>query len=39
MENNNSQTTQGLFITIILGIYFTILQAYEYFEAPFTIAD
>jgi cytochrome c oxidase subunit 3 len=22
-----------------LGIYFTILQAYEYMEAPFTIAD
>nr|YP_009110164.1 cytochrome c oxidase subunit III [Ctenoplusia limbirena]AIW64872.1 cytochrome c oxidase subunit III [Ctenoplusia limbirena] len=39
MENNNSQMTQGLFITIILGVYFTILQAYEYFEAPFTIAD
>nr|UHM24565.1 cytochrome coxidase subunit III [Papilio machaon annae] len=39
MENNFSQTTQGLFITIILGIYFTILQAYEYIEAPFTIAD
>nr|YP_010737146.1 cytochrome c oxidase subunit III [Micromelalopha sieversi]WEP25242.1 cytochrome c oxidase subunit III [Micromelalopha sieversi] len=39
MENNDSQVTQGLFITIILGIYFTILQAYEYFEAPFTIAD
>ncbi|YP_009164471.1 cytochrome c oxidase subunit III (mitochondrion) [Spodoptera frugiperda] len=39
MKNNNSQMTQGLFITIILGIYFTILQAYEYFEAPFTIAD
>nr|YP_010267099.1 cytochrome c oxidase subunit III [Arcte coerula]UIF93619.1 cytochrome c oxidase subunit 3 [Arcte coerula]UNP54898.1 cytochrome c oxidase subunit 3 [Arcte coerula] len=39
MENNNSQMTQGLFITIILGIYFTILQAYEYLEAPFTIAD
>lgn len=39
IENNNSQITQGLFITIILGIYFTILQAYEYFEAPFTIAD
>lgn len=39
IENNNSQTTQGLFITVILGIYFTILQAYEYFEAPFTIAD
>lgn len=39
IENNFSQTTQGLFITIILGIYFTILQAYEYIEAPFTIAD
>ena len=39
IENNYSQTTQGLFITIILGIYFTILQAYEYIEAPFTIAD
>jgi cytochrome c oxidase subunit 3 len=39
IENNNSQITQGLFITIILGIYFTILQVYEYFEAPFTIAD
>nr|YP_010718922.1 cytochrome c oxidase subunit III [Parnassius szechenyii]WDQ44525.1 cytochrome c oxidase subunit III [Parnassius szechenyii] len=39
MENNHSQTTQSLFITIMLGIYFTILQAYEYFEAPFTIAD
>nr|WGU20470.1 cytochrome c oxidase subunit 3 [Parnassius stubbendorfii]WGU45539.1 cytochrome c oxidase subunit 3 [Parnassius stubbendorfii] len=39
MENNYSQTTQSLFITIMLGIYFTILQAYEYFEAPFTIAD
>nr|YP_010576259.1 cytochrome c oxidase subunit III [Samia watsoni]UZN43796.1 cytochrome c oxidase subunit III [Samia watsoni] len=39
MENNYSQTTQSLFFTIILGIYFTILQAYEYLEAPFTIAD
>ncbi|NJI29791.1 hypothetical protein HBI98_21740 [Aeromonas veronii] len=39
MESNHSQTTQGLFFTIILGIYFSILQAYEYIEAPFTIAD
>nr|UOR16938.1 cytochrome c oxidase subunit 3 [Aplomya sp.] len=39
MEGNHSQTTQGLFFTVILGIYFTILQAYEYIEAPFTIAD
>jgi cytochrome c oxidase subunit 3 len=39
IENNHSQTTQGLFFTILLGIYFTILQAYEYAEASFTIAD
>nr|UQS75782.1 cytochrome c oxidase subunit III [Systropus sp. 2 YXA-2022a] len=39
LENNHSQMSQGLFFTIILGIYFTILQAYEYIEAPFTIAD
>nr|AMP43708.1 cytochrome c oxidase subunit III [Dialysis sp. KW-2016] len=39
MENNYSQTTQGLFFTIILGIYFTLLQGYEYIESPFTISD
>nr|YP_010403064.1 cytochrome c oxidase subunit III [Acrolepiopsis assectella]UQV94870.1 cytochrome c oxidase subunit III [Acrolepiopsis assectella] len=39
MESNFTQTFQSLFITIILGIYFTILQAYEYMEAPFTISD
>lgn len=39
IEGNHSQTTQGLFFTVLLGIYFTILQAYEYIEAPFTIAD
>nr|YP_009114368.1 cytochrome c oxidase subunit III [Cyrestis thyodamas]AHL17270.1 cytochrome c oxidase subunit III [Cyrestis thyodamas] len=39
MENNFSQVSQSLFITVILGIYFTILQAYEYIEAPFSIAD
>nr|YP_009989186.1 cytochrome c oxidase subunit III [Oedaleus manjius]QNM40763.1 cytochrome c oxidase subunit III [Oedaleus manjius] len=39
MESNHSQATQGLFFTMILGFYFTILQAYEYWEAPFTIAD
>lgn len=30
---------QGLFITIILGIYFTVLQGFKYIEASFTIAD
>nr|WGO58021.1 cytochrome c oxidase subunit III [Rhabdoblattella disparis] len=39
LENNYNQALQGLFLTVILGIYFTMLQAYEYFEAPFTIAD
>nr|AXS65117.1 cytochrome c oxidase subunit 3 [Elateroidea sp. 6 KM-2017] len=39
MENNYKQTVYGLALTIILGIYFTALQAFEYIEAPFTIAD
>jgi cytochrome c oxidase subunit 3 len=29
----------GLLITVILGLFFTYLQALEYIEAPFTIAD
>nr|AEP27546.1 cytochrome c oxidase subunit III [Hypera postica] len=39
MENNYTQSIQSLLLTVILGIYFTILQAYEYYEAPFTISD
>jgi cytochrome c oxidase subunit 3 len=39
MEANYRQSVQGLFFTIVLGVYFTILQAYEYIEAPFCIAD
>nr|AKF78371.1 cytochrome c oxidase subunit III [Nothochrysa sp. YTD-2015] len=39
MSNNYTQTTQGLFLTVILGIYFSILQGFEYIESPFTIAD
>nr|YP_009024072.1 cytochrome c oxidase subunit III [Mekongiella kingdoni]ADZ56305.1 cytochrome c oxidase subunit III [Mekongiella kingdoni] len=39
INSNHSQTMQGLFFTVMLGIYFTTLQAYEYWEAPFTIAD
>nr|YP_009122005.1 cytochrome c oxidase subunit III [Bombyx huttoni]AJH65745.1 cytochrome c oxidase subunit III [Bombyx huttoni] len=39
MQNNFSQTKQSLMMTIMLGIYFTMLQSYEYMEAPFTIAD
>ena len=39
IENNHSQRIIRLLITIILGIYFSILQAYEYVEASFSIAD
>nr|AZH80990.1 cytochrome c oxidase subunit III [Caridina cf. weberi 1 VDM-2018] len=39
MEANLTQALQGLSITVILGLYFTALQAMEYYEAPFTLAD
>nr|YP_009441700.1 cytochrome c oxidase subunit III [Hydrochus carinatus]AOY39232.1 cytochrome c oxidase subunit 3 [Hydrochus carinatus] len=39
MENNYTQSFQSLMITVILGLYFTMLQAYEYMEAPFCISD
>lgn len=39
IENNHSQTKKGLIITVILGLYFTLLQGYEYFEASFSFAD
>nr|QJS34741.1 cytochrome c oxidase subunit III [Lucanus chengyuani] len=39
MENNFNQATQSLILTVTLGVYFSVLQAYEYIEAPFTIAD
>nr|AXS65785.1 cytochrome c oxidase subunit 3 [Cucujoidea sp. 22 KM-2017] len=39
IENNYNSMTQSLFLTILLGIYFTFLQLIEYIEASFTIAD
>nr|YP_011010243.1 cytochrome c oxidase subunit 3 [Halobates nereis]WPW46832.1 cytochrome c oxidase subunit 3 [Halobates nereis]WPW47066.1 cytochrome c oxidase subunit 3 [Halobates nereis] len=39
MNKNHSQTISGLFFTVTLGMYFTMLQAYEYLESPFTISD
>nr|YP_009711654.1 cytochrome c oxidase subunit III [Abrus expansivus]QGA47522.1 cytochrome c oxidase subunit III [Abrus expansivus] len=39
LTNNYSQTFQSMAITIMLGIYFSILQAIEYLESPFTMAD
>nr|YP_003668004.1 cytochrome c oxidase subunit III [Uromastyx benti]BAJ08053.1 cytochrome oxidase subunit 3 [Uromastyx benti] len=39
MEGSRKNTISALSMTILLGIYFTALQAMEYKEAPFTIAD
>ncbi|TKC41968.1 hypothetical protein EI555_003222, partial [Monodon monoceros] len=39
MEGNRKHILQALFITIALGVYFTLLQALGYCEAPFTISD
>nr|YP_009654841.1 cytochrome c oxidase subunit III [Placosternum urus]QCI09409.1 cytochrome c oxidase subunit III [Placosternum urus] len=39
MTNNHKESSKSLMITVMLGIYFTILQAYEYKEASFCISD
>ena len=39
IENNHSQAKKGLIITVILGLYFSFLQGYEYLEASFSFAD
>nr|WME17539.1 cytochrome c oxidase subunit III [Scelimena sp. 1 XDL-2023a] len=39
LESKHNQATQSLALTTILGLYFTALQAYEYMEAQFSIAD
>nr|YP_010309800.1 cytochrome c oxidase subunit III [Mylabris quadripunctata]UMR54917.1 cytochrome c oxidase subunit III [Mylabris quadripunctata] len=39
MENNYQQAIQGLALTVILGLYFTLLQGYEYYESSFSISD
>nr|QUL61615.1 cytochrome c oxidase subunit 3 [Oplophorus typus] len=39
VESNHTQALQSLSLTVFLGLYFTALQAFEYIEAPFTIAD
>nr|AXS65695.1 cytochrome c oxidase subunit 3 [Coleoptera sp. 3 KM-2017] len=39
MESNHNQAMLSLIITVTLGIYFTILQAYEYLESSFCISD
>lgn len=39
MLGEKKGAVQGLAITVLLGLYFTFLQAIEYHETPFTIAD
>nr|ARH54304.1 cytochrome c oxidase subunit 3 [Curculionidae sp. 4 AH-2016] len=39
MENDYNQALLSLSITVMLGFYFSLLQIFEYKEAPFTIAD
>ena len=38
-ENRHTQAINSLILTIILGLYFTALQAMEYYEATFRFAD
>nr|YP_010349790.1 cytochrome c oxidase subunit III [Cassianeura bimaculata]UOH96532.1 cytochrome c oxidase subunit III [Cassianeura bimaculata] len=39
ITGNYSQMIQSMILTVILGIYFSLLQLYEYLESPFSIAD
>nr|AIM19515.1 cytochrome c oxidase subunit III [Tettigades auropilosa] len=39
MEGKHSECLISMIITVILGIYFTSLQVYEYYDAPFCISD
>ena len=39
IQASRKETIEALIITVLLGAYFTVLQAQEYIEASFTIAD
>nr|BDH75800.1 cytochrome oxidase subunit 3 [Euapta godeffroyi] len=39
LEGEYTSALLSLFLTVLLGVFFTGLQAWEYVEAPFTIAD
>nr|YP_009342998.1 cytochrome c oxidase subunit 3 [Austropotamobius torrentium]APS87212.1 cytochrome c oxidase subunit 3 [Austropotamobius torrentium] len=39
LNSNHLEALQSLMMTVVLGFYFTGLQAYEYIEASFSIAD
>ena len=38
-EGNQRDAVRGLLLTVLLGIYFTSLQAWEYSQAPFAFTD
>nr|YP_010274436.1 cytochrome c oxidase subunit III [Ricania simulans]UJT96880.1 cytochrome c oxidase subunit III [Ricania simulans] len=39
ITNKLNKANKSIMITVLMGIYFTILQKWEYSESPFTIAD
>nr|QNV11731.1 cytochrome c oxidase subunit III [Hydropsyche fulvipes] len=39
LENKLLEAFKSLLITIFLGVYFSMIQMYEYIQAPFSIAD
>nr|YP_010363517.1 cytochrome c oxidase subunit III [Atkinsoniella tiani]YP_010363543.1 cytochrome c oxidase subunit III [Atkinsoniella warpa]UNZ12618.1 cytochrome c oxidase subunit III [Atkinsoniella tiani]UNZ12644.1 cytochrome c oxidase subunit III [Atkinsoniella warpa] len=39
INKNYTQMVQSTMLTIYLGVYFSILQLYEYIESPFCISD
>nr|YP_187595.1 cytochrome c oxidase subunit III [Astropecten polyacanthus]BAD86703.1 cytochrome oxidase subunit III [Astropecten polyacanthus] len=39
LSGNRKEAIQALTLTVFLGLYFSALQAWEYFDSPFTIAD
>nr|YP_010535883.1 cytochrome c oxidase subunit III [Nodopelta heminoda]UYB79121.1 cytochrome c oxidase subunit III [Nodopelta heminoda] len=39
MQGDRPGAVQGLLFTVLLGVYFTYLQAGEYYEASFSISD
>nr|YP_010891693.1 cytochrome c oxidase subunit III [Rhynchocinetes brucei]WJM99848.1 cytochrome c oxidase subunit III [Rhynchocinetes brucei] len=39
LDSNSEESFNALLLTVLLGLFFTFLQALEYIEAPFSIAD